>query len=58
MGRTGALAPGESRSREVELEPHGDAAAVRAAEAAIARLQEGVVPQILTEPDPAWAPCQ
>ena len=57
MGRTVALAPGQSRSMELELEPHGDAASVQAAEAAVARLQDGVVPQILTEPDPAWAPC-
>ena len=57
MGRTVALAPGQSRSMELELEPHGDAASVQAAEAAVARLQNGVVPQVLTEPDPAWAPC-
>ena len=56
MGRVVALAPGESRTFSVEIEAHGDAAAVRAAEAAVARLQNGTTPKILSEPDPAWSP--
>jgi hypothetical protein len=55
MGRVAVLMPGQSRTFELEIEPHGDAAAVRQAEAAVAALQRGTIPQILPAPDPAWS---
>jgi galactose mutarotase-like enzyme len=56
-GRVVVLAPGESRRFEVEIEAHADAAAVRAAEAAVARFQAGTTPQILSEPNREWSVC-
>jgi galactose mutarotase-like enzyme len=55
-GRVIVLAPGESRTFEVTLEAHPDAAAVAAAEKAVAKLQHGVVPGVSQRPDPAWSP--
>ncbi|MGD0896232.1 MAG: aldose 1-epimerase family protein [Thermoguttaceae bacterium] len=54
-GRVAVLSPGQSRTFELAIEPHADADAVRDAEAAVAALQRGVVPQILAKPDPAWS---
>ena len=55
-GRVAVLAPGESRSFEVSLEVHPDAAGVEAAERAVAGLQQGVTPEILPQPAPEWSP--
>jgi galactose mutarotase-like enzyme len=55
-GRVAVLAPGESRTFELSLEVHPDAASVRAAEQAVAKLQQGVTPQILPQPSPEWSP--
>jgi hypothetical protein len=55
MGRVAALAAGESRTFEVEMEAHADAASLKAAEAAVAQLQAGVTPQVLAEPSPEWS---
>ena len=55
-GRVIVLAPGESRTFELTLEAHGDAAAVAAAAQTVAQLQQGVVPQVLGQPDPQWSP--
>jgi galactose mutarotase-like enzyme len=55
-GRVAVLAPGESRTFELSLEVHPDAASLRAAEQAVAKLQEGVTPQILPQPSPEWSP--
>ncbi|HUT91160.1 MAG TPA: aldose 1-epimerase family protein [Thermoguttaceae bacterium] len=55
-GRVAVLAPGESRSFELSLEVHPDAAGVQAAEQAVAKLQQGVAPEILRQPSPEWSP--
>ena len=55
QGRVAVLAPGESRQFEIALEVHGDAASVAAAKEAVARLQAGVVPEVLEKPDPEWS---
>jgi galactose mutarotase-like enzyme len=55
MGRVVPLSLGESRQFEFELEAYGDAAAVRAAEASVAKFQQGVEPQILAKPVPEWS---
>jgi len=54
-GRVAALAPGESRTFEVTLEAHGDAAAVAAAKQAVAELQKAATPKILPQSDPEWS---
>ena len=54
-GRVIALAPGESRTFEVTVVAHGDAAAVNAAKQAVAELQRGATPQILPQHDPDWS---
>ncbi len=48
------LAPGESVSFEVDLDILADAAAVIAAEKAIATLQGDARPQVFTTPQPGW----
>jgi len=55
MGRVAVLEPGESRSFEVTIQAHADAAAVQNAKAAVAELQKGVTPEVLAEPDPDWS---
>jgi galactose mutarotase-like enzyme len=55
-GRVAVLAAGESRTFEIELEVHPDAASVAAAEAEIAALAKGIAPQICDRPDPRWSP--
>jgi len=54
-GRVAVLAPGESRTFELTIEAHGDAAAVKAAEQNVARLQQSSTPQVLDQPDPEWS---
>ena len=48
------LTPGESVSFEVDLDILPDAAAVIAAEKAIAALQGDAKPQVFTAPQPGW----
>ena len=55
-GRVAVLAPGGSRTFELTMEVHADAAGVAAAEQAVAQLQQGVTPEIGQQPDPDWAP--
>ncbi len=55
-GRVAILAPGESRTFELTMEVHAEAAGVQAAEAAVAQLQQGVAPEIRQQPDPEWSP--
>jgi galactose mutarotase-like enzyme len=55
-GRVAVLAPGETRRFEVSIDAHPDAAAVAAAEKAVAALQGSVKPEIRGEPDPQWSP--
>lgn len=55
-GRVLALSPGEVRHFEVSLEAHTDAAAVAAAQKAVAAIQAGVKPGIWREFDPTWTP--
>ena len=52
QGRVVMLAPGQSRCFEVTIEAHGDAASVQAAEQAVARLQQGITPEVLRQPEP------
>ncbi|NQT17583.1 MAG: aldose 1-epimerase family protein [Planctomycetes bacterium] len=54
-GRVAVLAPGESRSFEITMEVHPDAASVVAAEAAVAQIQKGTEPEILARPNPEWS---
>lgn len=54
-GRVAVLAPGESRSFEITMEVHPDAASVAAAEAAVAQIQKGTAPEILPRPNPEWS---
>jgi hypothetical protein len=54
-GRVAVLAPGESRQFEITLEVHPDADAVKAAEQAVARIQQNSAPQVLRQPDPEWS---
>lgn len=56
QGRVIVLAPGESRTMEVVLEVHPDAAGVAVARKAVIELQRGVTPEILPQPDPQWSP--
>jgi len=55
MGRVAVLEPGESRTFEVTIEAHAEAAAVQSAKAAVAELQKSVTPEVLAEPDPDWS---
>jgi hypothetical protein len=54
-GRVIVLAPGDSRSFEIALEVHADASSVSAAADAVKKIQQGVHPQILSQPDPTWS---
>lgn len=55
-GRVIVLAPGESRTFEIAMEVHSDAAGVETAKRAVADLQRAVTPAILPQPDPKWSP--
>jgi galactose mutarotase-like enzyme len=55
-GRVAVLAPGQSRSFEIAIEVHPDASSLAAAKKAVLELQRGVLPEILSEPDPSWSP--
>ncbi len=55
QGRVAVLQPGQSRSFTIEVEVHVGAAAVAAAEEAVARLQRDVSPEILDQPHAAWS---
>ena len=54
QGRVVKLGPGESAKFEVELDLHGDAAAVTAAEAAVGKLAGSTKPQVFTTPQAGW----
>lgn len=56
QGRVIALAPGESRTFELVMEVYPDRPAVAAATQAVAQLQHGQTPAILSKPDPHWSP--
>lgn len=55
QGRVAVLRPGESRTYEVTLEGHPTAAAVKAAEQAIAAIQGSTKPEILGQPQAGWS---
>jgi galactose mutarotase-like enzyme len=55
-GRVAVLQPGESRTFQITLEAHPDAASVAAAEQAIANLEQHVTPEVLRQPNPDWSP--
>lgn len=54
-GRVAVLSPGESREFEIAIEVHAGAAAVRAAEEAVAKIQQGSAPEVLQRPNPEWS---
>lgn len=54
-GRVAVLAAGESRTFEIAIEAHADAASVRAAQQAVAKLQQSSTPEVLEQPDPQWS---
>ena len=54
-GRVAQLAPGETRRFEVSIEAHTNAAAVAAAEQAIAAIQGSMAPEVRAKPDPDWS---
>jgi galactose mutarotase-like enzyme len=54
-GRVVTLAPGESRSFEIELTAYGDADGVTAATQAVTAIQKGTEPEILDQPNPGWS---
>ena len=55
QGRVIVLSPGESRTFEMMIEAHGDAAAVAAAEKAVAAIRGGATPEIRSQPDLEWS---
>jgi hypothetical protein len=55
QGRVIVLDGGESRTFELTIEAHGDAAAVSAAEQAVAALQGKATPEVCSQPDPHWS---
>ncbi len=54
-GRVVVLQPGESRHFELTLEALPDAASVAAAKQAVAAIQAGKQPEILSKPHPEWS---
>jgi galactose mutarotase-like enzyme len=54
-GRVITLAPGESRTFQLDLLVHADAQAVDAARRAVADLQRGTTPKLSPQPDPNWS---
>lgn len=54
-GRVVAMGPGETRTFELALEAHPDAASVAAAKAEVAKLQGSRKPEVLTKPNPEWS---
>ena len=55
QGRVAVLSPGQSREFEVTIEAHADAAAVKVAEEAVAKIQQSSTPEVLEQPDPEWS---
>jgi len=54
-GRVAVLQPGESRQFEIAIEVHADAHGVKAAEEAVAKIQQGTTPEVLSRPYPEWS---
>ena len=54
-GRVATLKPGEQRTFQVTVEGLPDRDAVAAAAARVAKLQEGVTPEVVDRPDPQWS---
>lgn len=54
-GRVAVLQPGQSRTLELTMVVHPDAASVTGAKQAVAELQKGVKPEILPQPNPEWS---
>lgn len=54
-GRVAVLQSGESRTFELRIEPHLDAAAVARARDDVASLQSGTTPRFHREPNPEWS---
>ncbi len=54
QGRVVKLKPGQTVKFEVEFDVHGDAAAVSAAEQAIAKIAGGAKPQVFKTPQAGW----
>jgi hypothetical protein len=54
-GRVAVLAPGETRKFEIAIRALNSAVGVEAVRQAVAKLQEGATPQVLSQPDPEWS---
>lgn len=54
-GRVVTLAPGQSRTFEIALEVHPDAASVAAAQQEVEKIQHGTKREILKQPNPEWS---
>jgi hypothetical protein len=54
QGRVVKLRPGQTVSIAVDLDVHGDAASISAAEQAIAKIAGGAKPQVFDTPQPGW----
>lgn len=54
QGRVVKLKPGQTASFTVELDAHGDATAVAAAEQSIAKIAGNTKPQVFNTPQPGW----
>ncbi len=55
QGRVAILAPGESRTFQIDIDAHADADAVAMAKQTVATLCEGITPEVLEQPDPDWS---
>jgi hypothetical protein len=53
--RVAILAPGQSRTFQIDLDVLPDARAVSTAKAAVAALQQGTAPEVMPRPNPAWS---
>jgi galactose mutarotase-like enzyme len=56
QGRVAMLAPGETRTYELDFAIHAGRESVNTAAASIAKLQQGIAPQILASPKAGWSP--
>jgi hypothetical protein len=55
-GRVISLAPGSAHTARLDIDVHGTAAGVQAAEKAIAALQKGHTPRVHRQPQAKWSP--
>ena len=56
QGRVASLAPGQTRTFELEIAMHVGSENIASAAASIAKLQQGITPAILSRPKAGWSP--